>query len=326
MERDKILLIGYPDGFIGSVFNKTQKIIFPIYREKEIKTNFLKKCIYRAQLSFHLPKINIWYDFKNLAIEKYDFIIILQCLGINEIIKYIRKRNEHCRIIYWLWDTVGTLKNPIFYDLKKEIERLLIKDNIKKYRYEIWSFDKNDCKKYNFFYNNQVSCKYQMEAVELKNDAFFCGQNKGRLSTLLKIEKIFKKENMNYIFLVKEKFNNIDNQGTNINFINQNIDYMKMLDYINKSKCIIDLVQKEQGGLTWRPLEAMFYKKKLITNFEKIIEYDFYNPKNIFILGRDNIDNIKDFIDSKYEDVPEEIVNKYTINGWLNNFIEFKQV
>ena len=320
MKRDKILLLGYPNGFIGSVFNRKERIIFPLYKENEIQRSLLKKCVYRAQLSFHLPKINIWYGFKELLLENYNLIIILQCVGADKIIEYIRKKNNRCRIIYWLWDTVGTLKNPILYDLKKETERLLIKNNIEKYKYEIWSFDKNDCKKYNFFYNNQVSCKYQLKPTSLKYDVFFCGQNKGRLSTLLEIEQILNNKNISCAFLMKKESQMIINQKTNINFINHNIDYIKMLNYINKSKCIVDLVQKTQGGLTWRPLEAMFYKKKLITNFAQIIEYDFYNPKNIFIWGKDDINNIKEFIDSEYEDVPEEIVNKYTIDGWLNNF------
>lgn len=324
MKENKVLLLGHLNGFIGSVFNSKKKFIFPIYRENEIKQNFLKKCIYRLQFSFNLPRLDIWFAFKSLPLEEYNLIIILQHVGIDKVIKYIRKRNKHCRIIYWLWDTVGTLKNPIFYDFEKATEKLLEKNNIKEYKYEIWSFDKNDCSKYNFFYNNQVSVRFKLKEIDIQYDAFFCGQDKGRLLNLLYLENILKTKKMKFLFLVKkEKLIDIN---TDINFITNNVDYIKILDYINKSKCIIDLVQKNQGGLTWRPLEAMFYKKKLITNFERIVEYDFYNPKNIFILGKDDISNIKEFINSKYEDVPENIINKYTIDGWLDNFVKFKQV
>lgn len=44
------------------------------------------------------------------------------------------------------------------------------------------------------------------------------------------------------------------------------ISYQENLDNIRKSKCIVDVVQKGQIGLTLRPLESLFFKKKLLTN------------------------------------------------------------
>ena len=39
------------------------------------------------------------------------------------------------------------------------------------------------------------------------------------------------------------------------------LPYSKIINYVNKSKCIVDIVQKEQGGLTWRPLKQCFIEK-----------------------------------------------------------------
>lgn len=64
----------------------------------------------------------------------------------------------------------------------------------------------------------------------------------------------------------------------------------------------------------------MFYKKKLITNFIKIEEYDFYNKNNIFIIGKDNIECINDFLEKPYKDINEKIVNRYLPKGWIENF------
>ena len=102
------------------------------------------------------------------------------------------------------------------------------------------------------------------------------------------------------------------------------INYEQILKYIAESKCIIDIVQEGQGGLTWRPLEAMFYRKKMITNFKDIKEYDFYKKDNIFIIGEDDPSNIKNFVNTGYVDIPQNIIKKYTIDGWIENFINFK--
>ena len=102
------------------------------------------------------------------------------------------------------------------------------------------------------------------------------------------------------------------------------INYEQILKYIAESKCIIDIVQEGQEGLTWRPLEAMFYRKKLITNFKDIKEYDFYKKDNIFIIGEDDPSNIKNFVNTGYVDIPQNIIKKYTIDGWIENFINFK--
>ena len=177
-------------------------------------------------------------------------------------------------------------------------------------------------KKYNLYYNNQVAYKIDRIQQDIKYDFFFSGKDKERLKIIEELKG--KLKNYKWKILILPDKGKKYNEEEKTYILSNILPYSKIINYVNKSKCIVDIVQKEQGGLTWRPLEAMFYKKKLITNFEKIVEYDFYNPKNIFILGKDNIDNIKEFINSKYEDVPEKIINKYTINGWLNNFINFK--
>jgi hypothetical protein len=86
-----------------------------------------------------------------------------------------------------------------------------------------------------------------------------------------------------------------------------------------KSKALLDLVQENQNGLTWRPIEAMYYRKKLITNYENIRQYDFYRKENIFILGKDDLSTLNLFINSEYADLPVEIVNRYTYLGAIAN-------
>ena len=75
---------------------------------------------------------------------------------------------------------------------------------------------------------------------------------------------------------------------------------------LSQSNCILDYNQEGQVGLTLRPMEALFLEKKLITNNKDIKNYDFYNPSNIFILGENNIEDIKEFINKPYEKVEQK--------------------
>ena len=99
------------------------------------------------------------------------------------------------------------------------------------------------------------------------------------------------------------------------------MNYADVISMEIKSKCILDIVQPGQRGITWRPLEALFYRKKLITNYKNIKNYDFYRKENIFILGEDNMSIIKSFINSEYVEIPSNIVNKYQWAGWMKNLI-----
>ena len=67
-------------------------------------------------------------------------------------------------------------------------------------------------------------------------------------------------------------------------------------------------------------MEALFLEKKLITNNKDIKNYDFYNPSNIFILGENNIEDIKEFINKPYEKVEQKIIDYYDFEQWLSRF------
>ena len=98
------------------------------------------------------------------------------------------------------------------------------------------------------------------------------------------------------------------------------MSYDKYLELLSESNCILDYNEKGQSGLTLRPMEALFLEKKLITNNKDIKNYDFYNPSNIFILGENNIEDIKEFINKPYEKVEQKIIDYYDFEQWLSRF------
>ena len=101
----------------------------------------------------------------------------------------------------------------------------------------------------------------------------------------------------------------------------EEMPYIEIIENILKSKCIIDINQKGQSGLSLRPLEALFFNKKLLTNNKNIFQSDFYHPSNIFILGMDNLERISKFMTEDNVKLPDSIINKYEINNWMDVYL-----
>ena len=229
------------------------------------------------------------------VVKQCDEIIIFESLYNLRVAKHIKKYNPNCRVILFFWNTI----------VDKTRKKYLEDDNID----EFWTFDPKDAVKYNLnlntqFYTKKIKLK---EDIRPEIDVLFLGRDKGRKDKLLELERNLQHNNIN----------------TRINIIEKSKDhvsYQKYLKDVEKSKVILEYVIEGQTGLTLRCMESLFFKKKLITNNREIEKYEFYNPNNIFVLGKDNLDDIKQFIDSEYIEIDPKIIEYYDIEKWLNRF------
>ena len=97
----------------------------------------------------------------------------------------------------------------------------------------------------------------------------------------------------------------------------------KVMEKYSESKVILEYVKVENEGCsTLRALDCLGLKKKLITNNKEIINEDYYNKNNIFIIDENNIDIPIEFINSPYEELPKELVEKYYIDNWLDELLK----
>ena len=72
-----------------------------------------------------------------------------------------------------------------------------------------------------------------------------------------------------------------------------------------------------------RTFEALGARRKLITTNLDIEHYDFYNPNNILVIDRMNVNVPVDFISSQYVDIDQNIYDSYSLSSWLRKiFIE----
>lgn len=91
--------------------------------------------------------------------------------------------------------------------------------------------------------------------------------------------------------------------------------YKETLNIYSQSKAILEIIADGQKSSTMRPIEAGALGVKLVTNDKSIIHKDFYNDKNIFILGVDSLNNIGDFLNTPFDESFDYKI--YDIENWL---------
>ena len=296
---NKILFFTESDHW-GKKIQENGVCVMPLFK----KIPYLLKPFRILHFKYNFPFKSVWYnDWKNKLID-FDIIILSASEFTPPIAKYIydRKISNDIRLIYWYWDPV----------------RLKYAPNLISDQWEKWSFDKEDCRNFDLKYNST----YFFNSIKLSRqkiiyDVFYIGQDKGRLNKLLSLKN--KLEN----FSLKTCFHIVSDKKlfSDKKIFNRRISYSEVLNYISKSKSILEFVQQNQSGLTLRSMEALFFNKKLITNNSSVKNYDLYCKENIFIIGEDDINNIQQFIDTPYKTLDKSIIEQYDFKNWLERIV-----
>ena len=191
---------------------------------------------------------------------------------------------------------------------------------------EQWTFDEDDKHKYGMKWNNQFFF-FQKESVYSEKclyDLYFIGADKGRLQILKKIQNALKSLSPGVITQFEILGNYRDILSVDMVPLHEHKAYVNVLKDIYMSRCILDIKQNGQKGLTLRCLEAMFLGKKLITNNPSIMFASFYSPDNILLIDEnaDNLDakRIIDFMFTPFTPVDYEALDDYSVDGWLSHF------
>lgn len=239
--------------------------------------------------------ISIWLNNWKKDLSKYDTIIIHASELTNHLPEYIHHVNPKLRIIYWYWNPVN----------KRTLPELVTDKNV-----EFWTFNRRDQCKYNMKYNIQYynSCIENKEKFKIRYDVYYIGHDKGRRKYLEKLKRL------------------MESQGLICNFTiipdksDKYVPYSLVKKNLLMSKAILEINQNGQDGYTLRALEALFLKKKLITNNKALKNADFYFKDNIYILGENDGVNINNFLKKTYNHKADLFINNYTVEAWFNNF------
>ena len=103
----------------------------------------------------------------------------------------------------------------------------------------------------------------------------------------------------------------------------KSLDLESVKELYQMSKVILDINHPHQTGLTMRTFEALGAGKKLITTNKSIMQYSFYNQNNIHVINRQDPVISKDFFETPFLPIADEIKYEMSISGWLSElFLE----
>lgn len=231
------------------------------------------------------------------SLDKGDTVLVADYVDIclfHAISSILKPTVRKC---LWIW-------NPVKIHLRNKMYAVYM--NIEKSGFEISTFDRGDAERYSQKAYGQFFRMEQKTTEEKEDyDFYFIGFEKNRGAILNEL---------------KEKLKDYRCCFKIINQVSECVPYAQNIVNIKKARCIIEIVQDGQEGITLRPLEAIACGKKLLTNNKNIKKYDFYSPQNFFILGEDNLDDISQFINSSQTPLQSSIRNKYDIASWLSHY------
>lgn len=293
----KIIYILDKASIYSACFSPKDVVTYESYRclQKNRVTRALFRMLYKYAKSrdfFYNPLLKNCEDKTVIAFDTVNF----------DLIHWIRRNNPQNRIIIYFINTVRDTRMPQRYE---------------EMGCELWSFDKDDCKKYNMKFNDWYCCYTPDENRKIKYDVSFIGREKTRRPFLNEFAKYMKRNGITYYYHITHE--------RNYPIINpfkykHHISYSKMIEIEKQSKAIVELVEPGQGGSTLRIMDSIFNNVKLITNFEIIKFSELYNPNNIYILKNNNFDGIKQFLNVPFEPYPKEIIEKYSFEHWIKKF------
>lgn len=233
----------------------------------------------RINRYIQLPFKSIWGCNLNKIDWKKDityYLIVVQ--GALWPIKpsYIKKLKEeyHIKLVMLLFDFLDSdfAKRANYYMNQLEFDY-------------IFSFDKNDCKKYGFEFLTEHYSKLQIENQnDTIYDIYYGGINKNRITILHEIYKNMVNNGATGVFRISDV---PKTQQTFHEIIyNKKIKYDDMLTEAMRANCILDILATGQSGVSLRYYEAICYNKKLLTNNKNIVNLPFYNSEYIRIFDK----------------------------------------
>lgn len=251
--------------------------------------------------------------------EKIDYILICRGEAFTPYtIKHLREAFDRVRVILYLWDVMHECAMD---DVISSCDRVL-------------SFDPEDAKKHNlifrptFYVNDYLRVK---DAIDCEHDLCFVGTlYHPRHLLIKKLAKLFEDQGLKFFtylyvpgflmyikeFLVHFPFMPLKK----VSFIPMSID--GTIEMLNHCKAILDMNPPYQTSLSTRAFESLAARRKYITTNKHIVEYEFYNTNNILLIDIENPHIPKAFLDTPYQEVPKDVLYKYSVGGLVDTLFE----
>ena len=302
MENNKVLILA---NNVGRYISNSDTKITELYN-KAVSTKF-ERVLRKVSLKYNMPGWKKWFGKWIYRLDTIDTLVLFDTGNAAYICELIKKEYPKLRIILWYWNAVSK-SIPV--------------ESINREHCEIWSYRLEDCQKYNLKYNTQFyieSISTDCNSNRVEQDIYFAGADKNRSDILYELAKKFDDCKLSYKYILTKAKNS---EEKNIPYSNP-ISQSENRNNMSTSKAILDIVEEKQfSGFTLRPFEAIALKKKLLTNDPNIKKLKFYSKNNIFIINEDSFGELREFINSDFDDSCNEALKYYEFNNWVERFRE----
>lgn len=265
------------------------------------KRNGVIKVIRALHYRLNFPFYYLWIHSLIAEIPRSSILIIFDSKLWEAFLPIFKKHRPDLKLVFWFWNK---------YRDQRQVNL------VRKYADRIFSYDKENCKKFNFDYHPQFYWDTYKIKIPKTIEVLFIGYEKNRIEKIEKIYLQLKHQNIKTHFHVVRNRNR-GNKSKIFETQNEPLSYYEIQKLIMKSKCILEITEDDQAGLTLRSLESIFYECKLITTNEKIAGHEFFNDSNILILKDGDTPNFQHFLSSKQKPYNDKLKNKYHINHWI---------
>lgn len=246
------------------------------------------------------------YDKKIVDAIVFDTGLAILDSFVNYDLLYLIKKTKPKKMNLLIW-------NPID-DNKANFFKRFVPLN------QINSYSEDESKRYNFkYFNDFYLIDYPYQEKKVVRDFYFLGRNKARMGLIETFANLIKgKYSYQFDIYVKEE-KKIDMSNPLFNYFSQYIPFPEYLNRVFESRCLIDF--NTTTNITFRTLESLIFKKKYISNNQRLKEMDFYNPNNIFIADDNTtLEDIEEFLNLPYIEIDRSILERYDFYNAYNIF------
>lgn len=276
--------------------------------------------------NYWLAKLHAKIKLKN--INNKDILICngFSVLGIIDMV-----RTVECNKVLVIRDTIEKLN----YEMKNNKKWLRKNEDyierVKSDFSHIYSFDINDCKKYDLTYLPQFLPYQYNDMIRMLSEN---NENKTNICYFIGEYNPYREKIIEYVYSLMQQNGYVTNfylvdkrkQAANYPSFCKNISltYDENTELLKKSDIILEINNIFQEGVSLRAIECLVFNKKLITTNKTIKIADFYHPNRIFILGEDVPSRMSEFLSSPLPPVEHELLKKYSSDTMLETVLKTK--
>lgn len=267
----------------------------------------------RGEVSWIFPRT---YMAQLQAIRPEDAVLMFGVENIKEL-RIIFKHVRAQRRTVFLW-------NPVRDNQQQHPSRLARRVRaLNRLNAVIATFDPGDAQAYDFQLVEQVyrDASPWIKPQEVQDiDLYFVGQDKGRLPELQRLRDVALCTGLTVHFHITPDKRKSYTTAERSLLSEKPLTYSENLQLVNRSRCLVEVVQANQSGQTIRSLEAAFFDRKLLTNRQQAVREALYAADRVLTDAMPSSDALRRFVRAEHRPVDRDMLRRHDVLYWIRQF------